>query len=100
MRSLTPPQRTAAKDACFVAVGFVGAAAAAHAIRRAARKLEDNKRPGTALALRATTAPGYRLSPRARPGAARRSSGSTRARNYWDDACSASATRARVSSSR
>ena len=54
MRSLTPPQRTAAKDACFVAVGFVGAAAAAHAIRRAARKLEDNKRPGTALALRAT----------------------------------------------
>ena len=54
MRSLTPPQRTAAKDACFVAVGFVGAAAAAHAIRRAARKLEDSKRPGTALALRAT----------------------------------------------
>ena len=37
-----------------MAVGFVGAAAAAHAIRRAARKLEDNKRPGTALALRAT----------------------------------------------
>ena len=54
MRSLTTPQRTAAKDACFVAVGFVGAAAAAHAIRRAARKLEDSKRPGTALALRAT----------------------------------------------
>ena len=37
-----------------MAVGFVGAAAAAHAIRRAARKLEDSKRPGTALALRAT----------------------------------------------
>lgn len=36
-----------------MAVGFVGAAAAAHAIRRAARRLED-KRPAAALALRAT----------------------------------------------
>ena len=34
MRSLTPPQRTAAKDACFVAVGFVGAAAAAPAVKK------------------------------------------------------------------